>query len=213
MKKCETLISLQNQGIVAVIRGRSENGIEKTIEAIKEGGIRAIEITATVPNADLLIASLVEKDAELLIGAGTVIDVITARLCIMRGASYIVSPSFSKEVAKICNLYCIPYIPGVATPSQICEAMEWGSSLLKLFPASNFSPSIIKDFLAPFPQCSFMPTGGISLENAGAWIKSGAKVIGVGGLLTKGAKSGDYALVKETAKIFVKEVEKARGGN
>ena len=211
MKKYEVLSSLINCGVVAVLRSSSTNTLYPTISAIKVGGIKAIEITCTVPNADEVVAKLKESDSDLLIGAGTVLDAITARILIMRGASFIVSPSFSADIAKVCNLYDVLYIPGVATATEICVAMESGSSLLKLFPASSLSPTIIKDFLGPFPQCSFMPTGGISLNNIGEWIRCGASVIGVGSVLTQGAKSGDYELVKNTAKAFLKEVEKARG--
>lgn len=210
MKKYEVLRSLVEVGIVAVIRGNSIAELKRTISAIKAGGISAIEITMTVPNADVLIGEL-SSDDEAIVGAGTVLDAITARICIMRGAKFIVSPSFSLEVAKLCNLYNVLYVPGVATPKEITLAMEAGCSILKLFPSSNFSPSIIKDFLGPFPQCSFMPTGGISLENLGEWIKGGASLVGVGGILTRGAKTGDYATVEKTARLFLEEVKKARG--
>lgn len=209
MTKYEILKSLVDLGIVAVIRGKSLSVLKETISAIKAGGINAIEITTTVPNADILISELANDDG-LIVGAGTVLDAVTARLCIMRGASFIVSPQFSLEVAKMCNLYNVLYVPGVATPSEIVEAMEAGCSLLKLFPSSNFSPSIIKDFLGPFPQSSFMPTGGISLENVGEWIKGGASLVGVGGVLTKGAKTGDYKSVENAARLFLEEVKKNR---
>ena len=205
MKKYEVLKSLVDLGIVAVIRGKSATELKETISAIKAGGINAIEITTTVPNADILIGEL-SNDESSVVGAGTVLDDITARICIMRGAKFIVSPSFSLEVAKICNLYDVLYVPGVATPQEITLAMEAGCSLLKLFPSSNFSPSIIKDFLGPFPQCSFMPTGGISLENVGEWIKGGASLVGVGGVLTKGAKTGNYKNVEDVARQFVEKV-------
>ncbi len=209
MNKYEVLSKLSHDGIVAVIRISNTDILYPTIEAIKRGGIRAIEVTCTVPNADLIIKEL-SKDGGLLVGAGTVLDEVSARLCIMRGASFIVSPQFSASVAKMCNLYGVPYIPGVATSFEICQALELGSSLLKVFPASTLPPSIIKDFLGPFPNCSFMPTGGIDLENIEEWIRGGASVVGVGGVLTKGAKVGDYALVEETAKKFVQKIEKAR---
>lgn len=210
MKKYEVLKSLIDLGIVAVIRGNSKTVLKETVSAIKAGGINAIEITTTVPNADILIGEL-NHEGGIIVGAGTVLDAISARICIMRGASFVVSPNFSLEVAKMCNLYDVLYVPGVANPKEITEAMEAGCSLLKLFPSSNFSPSIIKDFLGPFPKSSFMPTGGISLENVGEWIKAGATLIGVGGVLTKGAKTGDYGSVEKTARLFLEEVRKARG--
>lgn len=205
MKKYEVMKSLIDLGIVAVIRGKSADVLKQTISAIKAGGINAIEITTTVPNADLLIGELA-NDEDVIVGAGTVLDAITARICIMRGAKFIVSPSFSAEVAKVCNLYDVLYVPGVATPQEITLAMQAGCSLLKLFPSSAFSPSIIKDLQGPFPQASFMPTGGISLENVGEWIKAGASLVGVGGVLTKGAKTGDYKNVEDVARQFVEKV-------
>jgi len=210
MRRYEVLQALKDLGVIAVIRGSSSDSIYPTISAIKVGGIKAIEITTTVPSADLVIAELVKKDKELLVGAGTVLDPITARLCIMRGASFIVSPSFSEEVAKVCNLYGILYIPAVATSSEIVTAMQSGASLLKLFPSSSLSPSIIKDLNGPFPQASFMPTGGVSLNNVGEWIRNGAFVVGVGSLLTKASKKGDYTEVKNTARAFLDEISKAR---
>ena len=206
MKKYEVMKALVDLGIVAVIRGKSADILKQTISAIKAGGINAIEITTTVPNADLLIGELA-NDENVIVGAGTVLDAITARICIMRGARFIVSPSFSAEVAKVCNLYDVLYVPGVAaTPQEITLAMQAGCSLLKLFPSSAFSPSIIKDLQGPFPQASFMPTGGISLENVGEWIKAGASLVGVGGVLTKGAKTGDYKNVEDVARQFVEKV-------
>lgn len=209
MKKYEVMKSLIDLGIIAVIRGKSSVALKETISAIKAGGINAIEITTTVPNADLLIGELA-SDEDVIAGAGTVLDAITARICIMRGANFIVSPSFSFEVAKICNLYGVLYVPGIATPQEITLAMEAGCSLLKLFPSSAFSPSIIKDLQGPFPQASFMPTGGISLENVEDWIKAGASLVGVGGVLTKGAKTGDYKNVEDVARQFVEKVREGR---
>ena len=209
MEKYETLSSLTNAGIVAVIRTTNTSSLYPTIQAIKEGGINIIEVTCTVPNADLVIKELTQ-DKELIVGAGTVLDEVSARLLIMRGASFIVSPQFSPSVAKMCNLYGKPYIPGVVTSCEICEALQMGCSMLKLFPASSLPFSVIKDFSGPFPNCSFMPTGGINLSNAGKWIESGAKVIGVGGVLTQGAKDENYSLIKDTARSFVEEVAKAR---
>ena len=206
MKKYEVMKALVDLGIVAVIRGKSADVLKQTISAIKAGGINAIEITTTVPNADLLIGELA-NDEDVIVGAGTVLDAITARICIMRGAKFIVSPSFSAEVAKVCNLYDVLYVPGVAAaPQEITLAMQAGCSLLKLFPSSAFSPSIIKDLQGPFPQASFMPTGGISLENVGEWIKAGASLVGVGGVLTKGAKTDDYKNVEDVARQFVEKV-------
>lgn len=212
MKKLETIRKIVDCGVVAVIRAESKEEGIKIVDAVKNGGIKALEITMTVPGAVDIIKELsqVYKDEDVIIGAGTVLDPETARLCILAGAKYIVSPNFNPEVVKLCNRYAIPVMPGIMTVKEAVEAMELGVDILKVFPGSAFGPSIISAFKGPLPQANFMPTGGVSLDNVKDWIKSGAIAVGTGGDLTKGAKTGDYQLVTETAKKFVDEVKKAR---
>lgn len=212
MKRMETIQRIVENGVVAVIRAESKEQGIKIIEAVKKGGIKALEITMTVPGAVDIIKELSEayKHEDVLIGAGTVLDPETARACILAGAKYIVSPSLNIETIKLCNRYRIPVMPGVMTITEAIQAMEAGAEIIKVFPGSAFGPSIIKAFKGPVPQGNFMPTGGVNLENAAEWIKAGAVAIGTGGDLTKGAKTGDYGLVTETAKQFVEAVKKAR---
>ncbi|MCT4598036.1 MAG: bifunctional 4-hydroxy-2-oxoglutarate aldolase/2-dehydro-3-deoxy-phosphogluconate aldolase [Vallitalea sp.] len=212
MKKIETLQRIIDSGVVAVIRAESKEQGIKIIEAVKDGGVKALEITMTVPGAVDIIKELVElyKDEDLIIGAGTVLDPETARACILAGAEYIVSPCFNLETVKLCNRYGVPMMPGVMTPREAVEALEAGVDILKVFPGNAFGPSIIKAFKGPIPQGNYMPTGGVSLDNVKDWIEAGAIAVGTGSVLTKGAKTGDYALVTETAKKFVEEVKKAR---
>ncbi len=211
MKKYETLKKLTDVGVVAVVRAESKDQAKKIVDAVGKGGIKAIEITMTVPGAVDIIADLVKNSSDdMVIGAGTVLDSETARACILAGATYVVSPCFDEESAKLCNRYAIPYMAGVMTPKEVVAALEFGVDILKVFPGGAFGPSIIKDFRGPIPQGNYMPTGGVSLDNVEQWIKNGAVAVGVGGSLTAGAKTGDFDKVTATAKAFVEAVKKAR---
>lgn len=213
MKRIETIEKIIECGIIAVIRAESKDDGIKIVEALKNGGIKILEVTMTVPSAIDIIKEIAEvyKNEDVIIGAGTVLDSETARICILSGAKFIVSPCLNVETIKLCNRYRIPVIPGAMTPKEAIEALELGAELIKIFPGNVFGPSIIQAFKGPIPQGNFIPTGGVNLDNVGDWIKAGAVAVGVGGELTKGAKSGDYKLVTETAKKFVEEVRKARG--
>jgi len=212
VKRIKTIQKIVESGVVAVIRAESKEQGIKIIDAVKKGGIKALEITMTVPGAVDIIKELSEiyKNEDVIIGAGTVLDPETARACILAGAEYIVSPSLNPETVKLCNRYRVPMMPGIMTVKEAVEALELGAEILKVFPGSAFGPSIIGALKGPIPQGNFMPTGGVSLDNVKDWIKAGAVAVGTGGDLTKGAKTGDYDLVTETAKKFVEEVKKAR---
>ena len=205
MKKIETLLGLEKAGVIAVVRGATRDEALKASRAIIEGGIFGIELTFTVPEADQVIRQLVmeyQDQSEVLIGAGTVVDATTARLAIMAGAQYIVSPSFDQETAKICNLYQIPYLPGCMTITEMKTALQNGVDIVKLFPGSAFGPSIISAFKAPLPQLNIMPTGGVSLDNMEEWFKAGVTAVGVGGNLLAPAAAGDFKKVTEIAKQY-----------
>lgn len=212
MKKYKILNDIIESGVVAVIRAESKEQGRKVIEAVKEGGIKALEITLTVPGAIEIIKELVEeyKDQDVIIGAGTVLDPETARLCILAGAKYIVSPYFDLETVKMCNRYAVPVMPGVMTPREVVMALEAGVDICKVFPSEVLGPAIISAFKGPLPQGSYMPTGGVDLSNVKEWIAKGAVAVGVGSVLTKGAKAGNYDEVKETARKFIEAVKEAR---
>ena len=207
-------MKLAQQGVVAVIRADLKEQGLKIVDAVKKGGIKMLEITMTVPGAIDIIKELAEhyKNEDVVIGAGTVLDAETARACILAGAKYIVSPSFNADVIKLCNRYRILVMPGAMTVKEAVEGLEAGAEIIKIFPGSVFGPQIIKAFKGPIPQGNFMPTGGVNLGNVKEWIKSGAIAVGTGGDLTKGAKTGDYELVTETAKKFVQAVKEAKEG-
>ncbi|MCI1944987.1 bifunctional 4-hydroxy-2-oxoglutarate aldolase/2-dehydro-3-deoxy-phosphogluconate aldolase [Clostridium luticellarii] len=212
MKRINAVLKLEEQGVVAVIRADSKEQGLKIVNAVKKGGIKMLEITMTVPGAIDIIKELAEyyKEEDVIIGAGTVLDAETARACILAGAQYIVSPYFNEEVVKLCNRYRILVMPGAMTVKEAIKGLEAGAEIIKVFPGSAFGPKIIKAFKGPIPQGNFMPTGGVNLKNVREWISAGAIAVGTGGDLTKGAGTGDYALVTETARKFVKAVREAK---
>ena len=211
--KMETLKKIMDVGVVAVVRAESADQAIKIAEACKEGGIPAIEITFTVPYADEVIRELAKayQDGSMIIGAGTVLDAATARIAILAGAQYVVSPCLDEETIKLCNRYQIPVMPGCVTIKEMVTAMELGADIIKVFPGDLVGPGYIKAVKGPLPQAPMMPTGGVSLDNVGEWIKNGCVAVGVGGSLTAGAKTGDYAEITAIATQFVAKVKEARG--
>ncbi|MGB9839379.1 bifunctional 2-keto-4-hydroxyglutarate aldolase/2-keto-3-deoxy-6-phosphogluconate aldolase [Thermovenabulum sp.] len=213
MDKWDVIKRIIDTGIVAVVRAESPEQAIKIAEAVKAGGIDAIEITMTVPGAIDVIKEMKKAypNNEILIGAGTVLDAETARLAMLAGAEFFVSPYFNPDMVKLCNRYRKVTMPGAMSIKEIVEVMESGADFVKLFPGSAFGPSMVKAVLGPLPYAQIIPTGGVSLENAGEWIKAGCPAVGVGGELTKGAKTGNYKEVEETARKFVEAVKKAKG--
>lgn len=213
IKKLNVLQRIMESGVVAVVRGDSSEQAIKITDACMKGGIAAIEITFTIPGAAKVIEDLrnVYTPEEMIIGAGTVLDPETARIAILAGAQYIVSPSFNIETVKLCNRYQVPIMAGAMTIAEVVAAMEAGADIVKIFPGDAFGPSFIKAIKGPLPQAPLMPTGGVDLENVGAWIKAGCVAVGVGGNLTGGAKTGDYKSIEDIAKQFIAKVRSARG--
>lgn len=212
MNKFETMEKLLESGIVAIVRTETAEKAKKTVDAIVAGGIKTIEVTMSVPGALDIIKEMsaeCKKDGVIL-GAGSVLDPETARAAILAGAEFIVSPNLNKEVVRLCNRYQIPSMPGVMSVNEAIEAMELGADIIKVFPAELFGPKVVKAFRAPLPQAPLMPTGGVSLDNVEEWFKAGAVALGVGGSLSKGAKTDDYELVTNTAKAFVEKIKAAR---
>jgi 2-dehydro-3-deoxyphosphogluconate aldolase / (4S)-4-hydroxy-2-oxoglutarate aldolase len=214
MNKISVLSKVSECGVVAVVRADTKEEAVTISEACVRGGIKGIEVTFTVKEADEVIkelASIYKERNDVVIGAGTVLDSTTARIAILAGAQFVVSPSFDEETAKLCNLYQVPYMPGCMTITEMKRALESGVDIVKLFPGNNFGPDFIKGVKAPLPQVNIMPTGGVSLENVDQWIKNGCVAVGVGGNLLAPAKTGDYDLITEYAKQYVEKVKAARG--
>jgi 2-dehydro-3-deoxyphosphogluconate aldolase/(4S)-4-hydroxy-2-oxoglutarate aldolase len=211
MKKFQVLKELTESGVVAVIRAENEEQAIQISKACLAGGIKGIELTFTVPGAADVIKTLAQKFGnEMLIGAGTVLDSETARIAILAGANYIISPGFDAETAKLCNRYQVPYMPGCMTITEMITAMEAGADIVKLFPGSAFGPDYVKAIKGPLPYANIMPTGGVNLGNIDQWIKAGCVAVGAGSDLTAPAKTGDYEGVTALAKQFVAKVQEAR---
>lgn len=212
MEKLKVMQRIINCGIVAVVRADSPEQALKIADAVKAGGVEAIEITMTVPGAIDVIKELKKAypGGEILIGAGTVLDPETARAAMLAGAEFFVSPYFNPDMVKLCNRYQKVTMPGAMSIKEVIEVMESGADFVKFFPGSAFGPSIIKAIKGPLPYAPIIPTGGVSLENVGEWIKAGCVAVGVGGELTKGAKKGNYDEVRETARKFVEAIKAAR---
>lgn len=213
MKKEQVLSEIQRVGVVAVVRAENADKAIRIADACIEGGIPAIELTFTVPAAHHVIEELANRyqNGEILLGAGTVMDPETARIAILSGAQYVVSPYFSEETVRLCNRYRVACMPGAMSIKEVVTAMEAGADIIKVFPGEAFGPKIIKAIKGPIPQAELMPTGGVDINNVDEWIRAGAVAVGVGGALTAGAKTGDYASITRLGREFVEKVKAARG--
>lgn len=212
-KKLDNLRRLQESGILLMIRLDSEEEAMKVAEAAIAGGIVALEITMSVPNALGIIKKLSDKykDRGLVIGAGTVLDSDTARAAIIAGANMLVSPNLKPEMIETGNRYQAVIISGAFTPSEIANTMEAGADIVKLFPTEFIGPAYIKAVKGPLEQAAIMPSGGVTPENAKEWFKAGATCLGVGSYITKAAqKDGDYTKVTKAAELFLKVVKESR---
>jgi len=197
---------------VAIVRASDSDRALRIVEACLEGGATAIEITFTVPGAARVIENLASRfsPAQLALGAGTVLDPETARIAILAGAQFIVSPFLSIATAKLCNRYRIPYLPGAGTIREIVEAMEAGADIIKVFPGETLGPAFVKAARAPLPHAPLMPTGGVNLDNAAQWIEAGSVALGIGGNLTAGGKTGDFQSITDLARRFIAVIREAR---
>ncbi len=200
-------------GVVAVIRVDNSEELLNIAKSLKEGGVIGIELTMTTPGALNMLPEISKNmGKDIVLGVGTVLDPETARLAILAGAEFIVSPVLKPEIIKICHRYDKVAIPGAYTPTEILTAWEEGGDVIKIFPASSLGPQFIKDIHGPMPHIRLSPTGGVSLENVGEFIKAGACFVGVGGNLVdkKLLSEKKWDLLSERAQKFIEEVRKAR---
>jgi 2-dehydro-3-deoxyphosphogluconate aldolase/(4S)-4-hydroxy-2-oxoglutarate aldolase len=214
MNKSEVLRQITSIGIIPVVRAQSADEAMRAVEAIKEGGISVLEITMTVPGAVRVIEEVARRyDSDAVVGAGTVLDAETARLCILAGARFVVSPALDAETIACCRRYGIVVLPGAMTPTEVLAAWKAGADLVKVFPAGSLGgASFIKNLKAPLPQIELVPTGGVSLKTAADFIKAGAAALGVGTDLVDIAalRDGNARLITERARQFVEIVKEAR---
>lgn len=209
----ETVLKrITDVGIVAVVRAETPDQARRIADACLEGGVPAIELTFTVPGAHKVIEDLANTytGGEIILGAGTVLDPETARVALLSGAQYVVSPSFNADTVRLCNRYRVPVMPGAITPGEVLQVLESGADIVKVFPGELYGPKIIKSLHGPIPWAKLMPTGGVSVDNVAEWIKAGAVAVGAGGSLTAGAKTGNYKLITETGREFVQRIKEAR---
>jgi 2-dehydro-3-deoxyphosphogluconate aldolase/(4S)-4-hydroxy-2-oxoglutarate aldolase len=214
MKREAVLAAIVEIGIVPVVRTESEEGAIRAIEAIYRGGIRAAEITMTVPRALRALEKVADKFGDqIVLGAGTVLDPETARACMLAGAEFLVTPSLNLATIEMAKRYSKVITPGALTPSEVLAAWQAGGDIIKIFPCSAVGgANYIKALRAPFPQIEMMPTGGVSLETVGDFLKAGACAVAVGAELidTHNIREGQFGVFEERGKRFLAAIAKAR---
>jgi 2-dehydro-3-deoxyphosphogluconate aldolase/(4S)-4-hydroxy-2-oxoglutarate aldolase len=211
----ESMGLIRETGVIAIMRARSSEQLLQAADAIREGGVRVIEVTMTTPGALSVIEQAVSKYGdEVLFGAGTVLDAESARAAILAGAQFIVSPSYKPSLVEICRRYSVPAMPGAYTPTEILTAWECGADMVKIFPASVGGPGLIRALKAPLPQVELVPVGGVNLDTTADFVRAGAAAVGVGSALINQRllELGDFAALTERARRFVEEVARGRAG-
>jgi len=214
MTQKDILSFITDIGIVPVVRTNSAESAIKAIEAIHNGGVRAAEITMTVPGAIRALEKVADKFGDrIMLGAGTVLDPETARACMLAGAQFFVTPSLKLSTIEIVKRYSKVICPGALTPTEVVTAWEAGADVIKIFPAGNVGgPKYIKALKGPFPHIEMIPTGGVNLETAGEFLKAGACAVAVGGELvdTKSIKEGRFDIIEDRARQYLAVIAKAR---
>ena len=213
MTKTEVLANLKSIGLVPVLRAESVDKALALAKAIAAGGVTVLEITMTVPGAMQVMRKLAETRPDILIGAGTVLDPETARMCILEGAQFVVSPALNLKTIEMCHRYSIAALPGALTPTEIVTAWQAGADVVKVFPANSMGgASYLKSIKAPLPQVELIPTGGVSLATAEDFLKAGAFALGVGADLVdaKAMAEGRPEAVTDSARKYLAIVQKFR---
>jgi 2-dehydro-3-deoxyphosphogluconate aldolase / (4S)-4-hydroxy-2-oxoglutarate aldolase len=210
LTKTEVLQQLRKIGLVPVLRAESEEQGLALAEAIAAGGVTVLEVTMTVPGAVRLMARLTKERPDLLIGAGTVLDPETARICMLEGAQFVVSPALNVKTVEICQRYDIAVLPGALTPTEVVTAWQCGADVIKVFPANALGGAkYLKSLKAPLPQIELIPTGGVSLATAHEFLEAGAFALGVGADLvdTKAIAAGQHEKITENARKYLEIVK------
>jgi 2-dehydro-3-deoxyphosphogluconate aldolase / (4S)-4-hydroxy-2-oxoglutarate aldolase len=203
-------------GVVGIIRMKDPAKLPGVVRALADGGVRTLEITMTVPGAvDLIRQTAASLPPGFLLGAGTVVDVETTHHVIEAGATFIVSPVFRPEIIGAAHEHDVPILPGCFSPTEILAAWDAGADMIKVFPATALGPGYLRDIHGPLPQVRLVPTGGVSIENAGDWIRAGAAAVGAGSALldTAAVAAGDFQRLADNARRIIANVTAARAGN
>jgi 2-dehydro-3-deoxyphosphogluconate aldolase/(4S)-4-hydroxy-2-oxoglutarate aldolase len=210
----EIFQSIVEAGIMPVVRAPSADAAMRAVEACLNGGVRVAEITMTVPGAIPALEKLAARfSGKILLGAGTVLDAETARVSILAGAEFIVSPNLRLATIEMAKRYSKAIFPGALTPTEVLAAWEAGADAVKVFPCGNMGGAkYIKSLKGPFPQIEMMPTGGVTLETIGDYFKAGACAVGIGGELADATlmKEGRFGEIEERARQFLEAAAKAR---
>ncbi|MFW6321956.1 MAG: bifunctional 4-hydroxy-2-oxoglutarate aldolase/2-dehydro-3-deoxy-phosphogluconate aldolase, partial [Halohasta sp.] len=201
--KADTFQRLVDSGVVAVLRGADPDTLIGIVDALQQGGVTGIELTADTPGIGDMLSELTASfdDGEIVIGAGTVLDSETARMAMLAGAEFVVSPSLHEDVIDVCNRYGTLVAPGIMTPTEAIRGYEAGADLIKVFPASSLGPGHLKSIKGPLGQIPLMPTGGVDIDNAADYIEAGAECVGAGSALVDydAAERGDFEAITEQA--------------
>lgn len=214
MTKQDVLRRIAEVGLVPVVRADSAEEAIQVVDAIREGGVSVFEITMTVPGAIAVMEQVSRRfGADVVVGAGTVLDAETARACILAGARFVVGPTLDRGTIEICRRYSVPVMPGALTPTEVLAAWSAGADVVKVFPCGALGgASYIKSLKAPLPQIELIPTGGVSVKTAADFIKAGAMALGVGADLvdTRAVREGRAELVTDKAREYLRIVREAR---
>ena len=213
MSKDQDLARVLKSGIVAVVRAERGDLLADVAEALAAGGVTCLEITFTVPKADKVLEQIAGRlEQKILLGAGTVLDAETARIALLAGARFIVSPVVDLEVIRLCRRYDKLVMPGALTPTEILSAWQAGADIVKVFPSEVTGPAYLKAVRGPLPQVRLMPTGGVNLQTAAEFLQAGACALGIGSSLVepKAVASGDLKRIESLARQYVQIVEETR---
>ncbi|MGF1634210.1 MAG: bifunctional 4-hydroxy-2-oxoglutarate aldolase/2-dehydro-3-deoxy-phosphogluconate aldolase [Phycisphaerae bacterium] len=214
MTKHQTLTRIEASGVVAVVRAPGPDVLPALTDALLAGGVVAIEVTMTTPRAIHAIEKLADSHGDrAVVGVGTVLDAATAAAAIHAGAQFVVSPVLDRGVIETTLKYGKVSVPGAYTPTEVLAAFAAGGDVIKIFPATTLGPGYLKDLRGPMPQLRLTPTGGVTVENAGDWIRAGAVCIGAGSDLCpkEAIAKGDWGEITRRAKQFTEAVSRARG--
>jgi len=215
MSKQQQLQRIAQCGVVAVMRAPSGELLAEVAEALLAGGVEAIEVTFTVPQAHRVIEQVADRIGDrVVLGAGTVLDPETARIALLAGAEFIVSPTVDTRVIELCRRYDKAVMPGALTPTEVLTAWQAGADVVKVFPSDLTGPKYLKALHGPLPQVRLMPTGGVNLDTAAAFLDCGAWALGVGGSLVEkdAVQQGDMQRIASLARQYVEIVRRHRGG-
>jgi 2-dehydro-3-deoxyphosphogluconate aldolase/(4S)-4-hydroxy-2-oxoglutarate aldolase len=215
MREQDGLELVQQAGVVAIMRAKSSDQLLAAADAIKAGGVNAIEVTITTPGAlEVISQAAARYGTDVLFGVGSVLDPESARAAILAGAQFVVCPTLNVKTIELCKRYSVPVMPGAYTPTEILAAWEAGADIVKVFPASVGGPAYIKAVKAPLPQIKLMPVGGVDLDTTADFIRAGCEIVAIGSALVnqKLLDAREFDTISERARRFREEVERGRAG-